>query len=101
MEPYEVDFLERFDRGEKFDRNELKECRYDFLVVDEIEGDAGRWTTAVRTIFEVGGRFFSLRWDRGLTEMQENEFMYQPKEVVKRTYEKTIEVTEWMEVNNE
>ena len=33
---------------------------------------------------------------RGLTEYQENAFYEQPYEVEKRTYEKTITVTEWI-----
>ena len=38
---------------------------------------------------------------RGLTECQENEFEDQPVEVRKHTYEKTIEVTEWIPIKGE
>lgn len=98
MEPYEVDFLKRFDRGEEFGEEELKEFSYGFRKVDEIEGDEHRWYRVMQTIIEIGERYFSIVWQKGLTEMQENVFPYQPKEVVKKVYEKTIEVTEWVEV---
>lgn len=38
---------------------------------------------------------------RGLTECQENDFEDQPVEVRKHTYEKIIEVTEWIPIKGE
>jgi hypothetical protein len=40
-----------------------------------------------------------VEWEEGLTENQENEFYNQPYEVEKKTYEKTITVTEWVSKN--
>lgn len=99
MEQYEIDFLEKYDRGEKFSEGELKEFVFELLEwAGEKEGEEHRWYRKVQTIVKVGERYFSILWNRGLTELQENEFPYQPKEVIKKTYEKTIEVTEWVKV---
>ena len=64
--------------------------------IDDIEGDIGRWTQSIESIVELCGKYFSLCWERGLTEHQENLFYNQPYEVKKHKYEKTITVTEWV-----
>ena len=64
--------------------------------IDDIEGDIGRWTQSIESIVELCGKYFSLCWERGLTEHQENLFYNQPYEVKKHEYEKTITVTEWV-----
>ena len=89
-------FLERFDRKETFDEWERQMMAWG--EVDQIENDSGRWTTFMTTIFELGGRYFAIDWDCGLTECQRNEYWHQPVEVTKRQYEKTIVVTEWVPI---
>ena len=44
--------------------------------VDEIVNDSGRWMEYVTTIIEnpETGKLYEVDWERGLTEMQENEF---------------------------
>ncbi len=93
-------FLERFDRKETFDEWERQMMAWGEVgtEVDNIENDSGRWTTHMTTVFEIGGRYFAIDWDRGLTEYQENEYWNQPVEVTKRQYEKTIVVTEWVPI---
>lgn len=93
-------FCSRYDAGEEFNEDELKYMTYDCHQKDEIEGDESRWTRGVTTIFECDGRFFSIDWDRGLTEIQENEFYNQPQEVKLCEYEKTITVREWVPVES-
>ncbi len=62
-------------------------------------GENRRWTRSAHSILSLCDRFFSLDWEEGLTESQENEYMDQPYEVEKHTYEKTITVTEWVTKN--
>jgi hypothetical protein len=96
-EHFDEIMLKKIDTGEKLTEKEMRElvCGYD---VDTEYGDNRRWTRSVTTIVELKGRFFSIDWEEGLTECQENEFYNQPKEVRKHTYEKTIVVTEWIEI---
>lgn len=96
-------FLERFDRKETFDRWERQMMAWGEVgtEVDQIENDSGRWMTYMTTVFEVGGRYFAIDWDRGLTERQENEYDSQPVEVKKHEYEKTFTVTEWIPIAEE
>lgn len=96
-------FLERFDRKETFDEWERKMMAWGEVgtEVDQIENDSGRWTTCMTTVFEIGGRYFAIDWDRGLTERQENEYWNQPYEVTKLRYEKTMVVTAWIPITEE
>ena len=95
------EFLELYDAGEEFERNELAAMAYGEIgkIVSEEGGYEGRWTRYMSTVFEVKGRFFNIDWERGLTECQENEFYEQPYEVVKECHEKTIVVTNWVTVD--
>lgn len=89
--------VKKIDNGEKLTEKELREliCGYD---VNTEYGDNRRWSRSVTTIVELEGRFFSIDWEEGLTECQENEYYNQPVEVKKNIYEKTITVTEWVTV---
>lgn len=88
------EFLWRFDEGDKFSERELSIMPWEMNVVETINGENGRWTRPVQTIFEVQGRLFALDWEEGLTESQDHEFFEQPYEVEKRT--KVIEVNEYV-----
>lgn len=90
----DLEFLERFDKGETFSERELESLRWEFPEVETTYGENRRWSRSAQTIFEVNGRLFALDWDEGLTENQENEFYNQPYEVEKRT--KTIVVNEYV-----
>lgn len=91
-----VEFLNRYDAGEEFDSHELADIVYDCDEVEENPGECGRWTQGMETIFQVGDRFFSIYWERGLTEYQDDEFFSQPEEVVLHEYEKLVKVREWI-----
>lgn len=95
------EFLELYDAGKEFKWNELAAMAYGEIgkIVCEEEGSEGRWTRGMSTVFEVKGRFFIIDWERGLTELQENEFYKQPYEVVGECHEKTIVVTNWIPVD--
>lgn len=93
MDKWEKEILNKIDNGEKLTGFELSE-----LTCNDIErecGDNGRWSRSVESICQIGDRYFSIVWEQGLTERQENEYYNQPVEVNKVTYEKTITVTEW------
>ena len=92
-------FCSRYDAGEKFNEDELNYMAFDCIQVDEIEGDRGRWTMGMTTVFECDGRHFAIDWNSGLTEYQENEFYNQPYEVELR--EKTVTVREWVSIKKE
>lgn len=93
FDAFEKEMVAKIDAGEALTRSEL-----DALIEYELEhetGDNDRWTRSVASIIELCGRHFSLTWQEGLTEYQENSFFNQPYEVWEHTYEKTITVTEW------
>lgn len=99
MDEYEEALLQKIDNREKLKRSEITE-----VLEHEIEssyGDNRRWSRSVTTISKIGDRYFSTNWEEGLTEYQENEYYEQPVEVKKKTYEKTITVTEWVPVDKE
>lgn len=96
-------FLERFDRKETFDEWARQMMAFGEVgrQVDDIENGKGRWRENMVTVFEVGGRYFAIEWECGLTERQENEYNSQPVEVKKHEYEKTFTVTEWIPIVEE
>lgn len=68
--------------------------------VEKIIISEGRWSRNVNSIVQdEDDKFYSLYWEEGLTERQDN---YYPKqevvEVEKKTYEKTIMITEWVKI---
>lgn len=97
MKDYEKWFLEKYDHGEEFDEEELKELRWELEEVATSYGENRRWSRTVTNYFKVGDRYFSLDWEEGLTEYQPDEFFEQPVEVEKYEHEETIIVTNWIE----
>lgn len=101
MKQHELDFLKKYDSGEKFDEYELAEMRDVYKQVDKTYGDRHRWTESVNTVFQVGERYFCLEWEEGLTELQENQYYEQPYEVYPVTEEKIIKITHYEKKRNE
>lgn len=95
MDNYEKELLEKIDNGEELTRSELCDIIFEFKV-ERKNGDNRRWSRNVNTISKIGDRYFSINWEEGLTESQENDYYDYPTEVEKKTYEKTITVTEWI-----
>lgn len=95
------DILAKIDSGEKFTESEISELVFEFDEVEREKGDGGRWTQSITSYIRIGERYLCVEWDRGLTEMQEDEFYYQPYEVERKTYQKIIpehivEIAEWV-----
>jgi len=96
-EHFEEIMLNKIDNNEELTEKELKILALEYDV-DQEEGDEGRWERYMTSIAKLGDRYFAVNWSRGLTEYQENSFYEQPYEVEKKTYEKTITVTEWRSI---
>lgn len=94
---FEEIMVKKIDSGEPLTERELSEVVCEFAY-DSDYGDNRRWTRTVTTIVKLCDRYFSIDWEEGLTEYQENEFYNQPFEVREETYEKTITVTEWVPI---
>lgn len=94
---FEEIMVKKIENGEPLTEAELSEVVSEFAVESDY-GDNRRWTRTVTTIVKLCDRYFSIDWEEGLTEYQENEFYNQPFEVRKETYEKTITVTEWVKI---
>lgn len=93
------DILHEIDNYNSLSVSELRTLVYGYSILNE-DGDYGRWTMSVHTIVHLKDRYFAIDWERGLTENQDDEFWYQPVEVVPHTYEKTITVTEYIPLNS-
>ena len=93
--------VDKIDKGEELTEKELKMMVFECKEVSLDEGENRRWSRTNTSIIELCGRFFSINWEEGLTENQDNEFYWQPFEVRKEEYEKTIIVTNWVKVNKD
>ena len=94
------DILHEIDNYNSLSVSELRTLVYGYSILNE-NGDCGRWTMSVHSIVHLKDRYFAIDWERGLTENQDDEFWYQPVEVVPHTYEKTVTVTEWIPIKEE
>lgn len=96
------EFLTRYDNKEVFNEGELKDLYWgdmeiedgmEWEEIDEEIEDKRRWSQFIYKYVMIGGRYFCLTADIGLTEYQDDEYNYQPEEV--RRTQKTIVVDCW------
>lgn len=90
--------FEDLQNGENLREDDLRYLVWNYEI-DRENGENRRWSRTVTSIVEIGGKTYSIDWEEGLTECQENSFYDQPIEVRKHEYEKTIKVTEWLPVD--
>ena len=76
----------------KFSEEEVEDWAYEGEFE---EGEQRRGVTSMVTIAEVDGKFYSLNWDRGLTESQEDYYPEQEADEVEQI-EETIVVKKWV-----
>lgn len=89
---------EKILNGKSLTDDEIFDVIYGYVdgieIVDEISGGEGRWEIYKTTVINIPeeGRYFSIGWGKGATEMQEdtlheNKFTeVVPKEVVKTIF---------------
>ena len=88
MDSFEEKIINKINPGEDLTEKELA-LVVDYFETRRDEGERGRWNMEISSLCEIGQRLFVLNWGQGLTEYQENEYLYQPIEVFK---EKTTEI---------
>lgn len=88
---------EKLLEGKILSEREIQDLINEFEI-ETIKGDDNRWTRNMETIIQINDKFFSIYWQEGLTEMQPNEYLDQPRQVKKHTYQKMITVTEWIDI---
>lgn len=97
------EFLNRYDNGDTFSEEEVKELfdldldddeTDDVALIEEEEGENRRWSCMHYRYIELNGRYFMVIGDMGLTEYQDNEYLYQPEEMSLKVETKVITVTE-------
>lgn len=103
MSELDTFFLEMYDSGKKISEKIMLAFIWDGSVI--WTADAGRWTQTVRTVTQIGDRYFMFEWERGLTEMQECACYKQPVEVMEVKVEKeipahTMIITDWRPIEN-
>lgn len=58
-----------------FTAEEIEEYVFEGDVVYEEDNGSGRWSESVTSVFRADdGKLYEANWERGLTEMQDNEF---------------------------
>lgn len=107
----EIEEFESKLKNKTFTEEELQELVQDYLftnqgdrieyeIIDIIYDDElNRWSRNVQTIIKYKNKYYSILWEEGLTEYQDNEFYEQPYEVIKKT--KVIEQDYWISPDEE
>lgn len=83
--------LEKIKAGEKLSEYEIRELVYGYSEHDD-EGENRRWSQSVSSYIELEGEGFAIEWERGLTEMQEDEFYNQPEPA--KLEKRVVEITQ-------
>ena len=92
-------FLEAFDSGYKFSEADLAELVSE-CSCEEFSYGKSRWVEHKVTIINFENRLFAINWSEGLTELQENEYQYQPIEVKIETEEIKVRHLTYISLNN-
>ena len=107
----EIEEFESKLKNKTFTEEELQELVQDYLftnqgdrieyeIIDTIYDDElNRWSRNVQTIIKYRNKYYSILWEEGLTEYQDNGFYEQPYEVIKKT--KVIEQDYWISPDKE
>lgn len=93
-EHFEDIMLDKIEKGISLTESELSDIVSEYLVESEY-GSSGRWQRSVTSIVKIKGRYFSIMWQKGLTEYQEDSFPEQPREVFPVKITKVIEKVEF------
>lgn len=88
--------VKKIESHEDLTENELRTLVFECNEIERSEGENRRWSRTVSSIVELCGRFFKVIWEQGLTENQDNSFYEQPYEVELDSYNKVIEVHNWI-----
>lgn len=89
---WEEEIINKINNGISLSEDEMKELVFDGYSVHTDYGENRRWTRTVDDVILLTDKnnnryFYSISWEEGLTESQENEFYDQPIRVY--PYEKT------------
>ena len=107
----EIEEFESKLKNKTFTEEELQELVQDYLFTnqgDKIEyeivntiydDELNRWSRNAQTIIKYKNKYYSILWEEGLTEYQDNGFYEQPYEVIKKT--KVIEQDYWISPDKE
>ena len=107
----EIEEFESKLKNKTFTEEELQELVQDYLftnqgdrieyeIIDTIyDNELNRWSRNVQTIIKYKNKYYSILWEEGLTEYQDNGFYRQPYEVIKKT--KVIEQDYWISPGKE
>lgn len=99
MNKQDIDIVEnKIINGEELSENERKLCAWGEVgkYIGDEEGDSGRWTKSMSTIFELNGQLYCIDWEQGLTEYQEDEYWEQPYKVRREEKEVTTTIVSYV-----
>ena len=98
MKEYNYDeLMERALGGKKLADDEWKFLIHEGDKVAVVEDDPSRWYKWVEVIVRWKDKYYSIGYDEGLTECQEDEY-YNSGIVEVKPVKKMVEVTEWQDI---
>jgi len=90
--------INKIKNGVQLTGDEVEKAIWSFDQVKIISGDNRRWSRSCEVIIKVKGKLYSLEYDSGLTECQENEYFPQIAEEVKEI-ETNVKVKKFVSVD--
>ncbi len=81
----------------KFTAEQVEEYVFEHDI-ETMQGETRRWSRTNTTIVKRDGKFYSLYWECGSTEMQDNTYDEQDAPEVEKV-KKTVIMEEWVKVS--
>lgn len=100
MEKYNYDeLMERALSGKKLRDDEWRHLIWVGEEVDRVGDEPRRWCKWIEVIVKWKDKYYSIGYDEGLTECQEDD--YSDSGIIEvKTVKKMVEVIEWQDVRN-
>lgn len=98
MEEYNYDeLMERALSGKRLAEDKWKYLIYEGEEIDRVEEEDRRWSRWVEVIIRWKDKYYSIGYDEGLTECQEDDYSNSGIIEVKPV-KKMVEITEWQNI---
>ncbi|OFW61785.1 MAG: hypothetical protein A2Z35_06010 [Actinobacteria bacterium RBG_19FT_COMBO_36_27] len=90
--------IDKIKNGVELTSDEVEKTIWSFDQVKTIVGESRRWSQSCEVILKIDGKLYSVEYDKGLTENQENEYFPQIAVEVEEI-EETIKVKKFIDVS--
>lgn len=94
MNNFEQCILNKIDNKINLSYDEMEKLVWEYSV-DRIKNN--KINDNIKTVVKIGKRYFLITWKDSNLQLKANQYFGQPREVIKKEYNKIVHVVEWQE----